>query len=121
MIQTIGNYFDIINRSSHVHLPMGLKLKAVEIRLFEISYCGINENPAPIEVLKSVRKSDVVGIPLSEDWLKMFGLIGLFETVSDKPGTFTYFGVPVKYVHELQNLHMALKGTELTIATSVNS
>jgi hypothetical protein len=72
-------------------------------------------------------------IPLTEEWLLKFG----FEwygritgwtinehSINEKNGCFEFcinkeFPVELKYVHQLQNIHFALTGEELTLKTEL--
>jgi len=87
------------------------------------------------------RMKDIQPIPLTEEWLKMFGAncIGAkgwnFISVNKADTSYIYFNpngiglaidngttenaieVEIKYVHQLQNLYFALTNTELTIKT----
>ncbi len=73
-------------------------------------------------------------IPLTEEWLLMFGAEKIYASLYDFEGyEFGYFSFtedgliivfqsqqlcePIKYVHQLQNLYFALTGEELTIKT----
>ena len=66
------------------------------------------------------------GIPLTEEWLLKFGVT--IDTYFSENGSemmaieTAYFEsicshIPLKYVHQLQNLYYALTGEELTIKT----
>jgi hypothetical protein len=83
--------------------------------------------------------NDAEGIPLTEEWLLKFGFnldrgVGvwfgrkyaepayyftIWDKYSDKPYQWTRNNpsdtIPVKYVHQLQNLYFALTAEELTI------
>jgi hypothetical protein len=74
---------------------------------------------------------DLNGIPLTEEWLKKFGFekdgphwywfstkdrftdIGYSYSIEEEVIEFHDLKVPIKYVHQLQNLYFALTGKEL--------
>lgn len=131
----LGNIVDLINRTQHVHLPIGAQLKVVEIRTFNCSLIQANEIHAQTESETIAPYSDVVGIPLTYDLLERMGA-EQFEDVQririndffqiernmlggvyivDNNGVSTGVALTGKYTHCLQNLFFALTGQELTL------
>ena len=130
----IGNYVTTINRGGDVHLPTGITEVVGGIGLFTIDLYDykkhFTEQVARVEGL-----GNIIGIPLTEEWLLRFGFkmdgIGhwwmneefdFYEFVDRNEDGFmlviageehkeTY----VKHVHQLQNLYFALVGEELKI------
>ena len=84
----------------------------------------------PLDSINGYKESDVVPIPLSENWLKNFGFtkvededelyfLGKFQIQLDigfvDYGFSEVNGRPVETVHHLQNLFFILSGEELTL------
>ena len=83
------------------------------------------------ESINNVNIQDCEPIPLTEEWLKRFGvtkdidvweLTGVFWLQELEGGCFFlgcnsgWTGIEIKYVHQLQNLYFALTGDELKIS-----
>jgi len=123
----IGNliFWDIPEKLNTIHEVIGIR----------------NKKPQTIPISLGESIEDYKPIPLTEEWLKMFGAncIGAkgwnFISVNKADTSYIYFNpngiglaidngttenaieVEIKYVHQLQNLYFALTNTELTIKT----
>ena len=123
----IGNliFWDIPEKLNTIHEVIGIR----------------NKKPQTIPIPLGESIEDYKPIPLTEEWLKMFGAncIGAkgwnFISVNKADTSYIYFNpngiglaidngttenaieVEIKYVHQLQNLYFALTNTELTIKT----
>jgi hypothetical protein len=103
--------------------------KSQIVRVEDILDIGINYDREIEEILFALE--DLSGIPLTEEWLIKLGFIAvdrkwrspkeeLFELQDVHSDNVFYHiwdaaftGSPMKYVHQLQNLYMALTGEEL--------
>lgn len=127
----IGNLVDTINRSERIHLPNGFPKVVGQIGLFEVELYFMDK-PIAQQLSKQhvVSLRDIAGIPLTEEWMRIFGrqqdrndvfeaLPGIYWYISQKLKTCNsksdYIIQPPDYVHEYQNLHRWLTGEELTI------
>lgn len=71
----IGNFVDIINRNTPVHLPMGCKLKIGEISFFEVKLYAIDKPFATQVIPEPTDIKDLTPIPLTEEWLLNLGFV----------------------------------------------
>lgn len=117
----VGNYV------SDIHAGVLFYSSVVKLDYSKCYYGGFNSS-----------YSDLIPIPLTEEWLLKFGFIeinefsiaktyclvidGIIKYKIHKGIDLDYFVMPneynpikFKYVHQLQNLHFALTGQELTI------
>ena len=91
-----------------------------QIQAIDIVYLQSSENKGKINL-------DFNPIPLTPEWLERMGFargeinswynLGLFFSMNIQDNKF-YFDsmvLPIKYVHQLQNLYFAIKNTELEI------
>ena len=133
----LGNYFNPIDRSNQVHLPLtGFIFKVLKIGIFDVEAIQFDKHPAQVEKYDFFPTNDTSPILLSEEWLLKLGFERKYN--NDKPvwvinhymfldfsfhisakesGFFSFncFLKELKYVHELQNLYFALTGDELII------
>ena len=125
----LGNLVDVINEEGLVH---GYTVFAISNDSISVMKDGIG---------MVVEPKDLSPITLTEDWVVKFGfiksndkalpIIDAYEkdglvfdsdfvlTIEGKEGDLHSVGNPSKYVHQLQNLYLALTGTELTIKETV--
>ena len=125
----LGNLVDVINEEGLVH---GYTVFAISNDSISVMKDGIG---------MVVEPKDLSPITLTEDWVVKFGfiksndkalpIIDTYEkdglvfdsdfvlTIEGKEGDLHSVGNPSKYVHQLQNLYLALTGTELTIKETV--
>jgi len=136
----IGNYFygcGWFGEKPRVLLPIETEF----FRVTEISITGVHEILPQRRVNKYWPFSKIEGIPITEEWFEKFG----FKWVTDQTDPLEFMGhwtkglfavtlldfqgfsfvwkqsncdIEIKHVHQLQNLHFALTGEELTIKES---
>ena len=130
--ERIGNYVYGINRRSEIHISNELPLKVLQIELFNTYVLPLDQNPATCVKWFKITNEDLSPIPLTEEWLKKFGLFiegsgyNNFNNtefccykLNSGRGYGLYFddnftGIVIKYVHQLQNLYLDLTEEELT-------
>lgn len=123
----IGNYISFINKDNEINIPQTHPLKVMDISLFKIEVCQIDELFAQVEKPIILDNRYVCGIPLTEEWLLKFGfekrIDGYFK--SKIKLDFNSNGIVrfhwsqkvtyLDYVNQLQNLYFALTQKELSI------
>lgn len=134
------NIVGFMDRRGEVHLPVHLAPKQVlEIGLFKTKVCDWDVNPATLEKWDEFDNSDIVGIPLTEEWLYKFGFgksvesEALYKDLKARmilwvsrgdcaemdliqDGKRISFRLShIKHVHQLQNLYFDLTGEELKL------
>lgn len=125
----IGNFFNKIDRSKEVHLPINIPLKVITLGFEGADCLHYEQNPALVSVWDNVSYRDMSPIPLTEEWLrkmwcKKLGnnhwttLNGIqFNFNAENHCGLITFGsrhVHFYYVHTFQNI-ISLTGQELTL------
>jgi hypothetical protein len=132
----IGNLIDTIALSGKVHIPRGNPMVVGGVNLFKAELY-FPETPFSQQASSAlISLSDIIGIPLTEEWLVKFGFSEQGQAIRRNvtyylelcwiKGDINPFRLqtinsghtePAKcqYVHQLQNLYFALTGKELEI------
>jgi hypothetical protein len=132
----IGSLFYPIGRSGEVHLPQEIPHRVLTLQMFGLEGVQPHENPAIFDKVPRFRYEDISPIPLAPEILERCGfkydhkydegtmrLDDEFTLVDRGDGSylpFPYkayggFAKEVSCLHQLQNLHFALTGKEITI------
>jgi hypothetical protein len=69
----IGNYFYPTSKGSGIKLPIHTAHKVYSINPFKVQSCFIEDNFAQVEKMFEIENFDIVGIPLTKEWLMKFG------------------------------------------------
>lgn len=132
----IGSIIDQKKYINNILMPIGMPIKIHTIEPFKVTACGINENFATCKEFKEFDVNDISPIPLDKNWFVKFGFVrdtnvgvwfgnkygnyrfaifdshdGNYKFNIEMPST----NIIIKYVHQLQNLHLAITGDELKI------
>lgn len=128
----IGNFVDTLT-GKEVLVPAGVPMKILSISIGGCDVLEIDKVPAQEKYWPKVSLYELSPIPLTPEWLERFGFTminddGLWQSPHDElfqiqdeylNGGFghiwdaTFTEAAIEYIHQVQNLHFALTGTEL--------
>jgi hypothetical protein len=120
----IGNYVNYLHLIYRENIPIGCMYDIIS---------GIEDNSIRTDHSNGYIISDLLPIEIDHEWLLKFGFeqdgphwywfstedrftdIGYSYSLEKNILEFNQLEVPIKYIHQLQNLYFSLTGQELTI------